>query len=366
MSDSDQRPEPTVLEIVPTATASNAALRAVARHDEALRAERMPEDPPMNEDSVLAALRHQSADFSSRHFLLWEGGEVVGKAAVQLPLRQNIHSAFVDLSVLAARRRQGLARRLLGAVGTYASQLGRRKLLTNASSRLPAGEATLRRLGAELTMEQQFIQLVLSELEPGRLADWMTEARAGAPQYRLWQNQGAYPADRLEAIAGLHGVMNTLPRGSASRGKRDLEPVPTTPEALRAEEERLIASGARRLSTFMEHAPSGHLVAFTELLWHGDRPTLVFQHATAVDPQHRRHRLGRWIKAANLHALPVANPQARFVRAGNTDDNTGMLNINRELGFRPYATHTDWQMDTEALLVYLNTVHLETQCIRIE
>lgn len=351
---SDQHSEQLVFETLETATAPEAALRAVARHDEALRAERMPEDPPTDEASALAALRYRSADADSRHFLLWEGGEVVAKAVVRLPLGQNTHSAFVDLSVLASRRRQGLARRLLGVVGTYAAQRGRRKLLTSASSRVPAGETTLRRLNAQLTMEQQFMQLVLSELNPGLLADWL----AGAPDYRLWQNQGAYPADRLSEIAGIHDLMNTLPSGVASGGERDLEAVPTTPEALRAEEERLLASGACRLSTFAEHGPSGRLVAFTELLWHGARSTLVFQHATAVHPDHRRHRLGHRVKAANLHALPGANPQARVVRAGTTDDNTGMLSINRTLGFRPYATHTDWQLDTKALLAYLKTVRL--------
>jgi len=199
-----------------------------------------------------------------------------------------------------------------------------------------------------MVMEQQFIQLTLSEMEPDLLTRLMREAEAGAPDYQLWQVQGAYPEERLADIAELHDVMN-----SALSGTRDTQPVRTTPQLLREREASLAATGQQRMTTFAQHQGSGQLAAFPELFWDPERPSLLFQRSTAVRSEHRRHSLGRWIKAANLHAAQRANPEAKVVRAGNTPDNTGMLAINHALGFRTYMIHTDWQIEITALAAYL-------------
>ena len=336
------------LETVDTATAPEATLKAIAAHAEGLRAERLPEDPPLNQTALRTDLRRRDAGSETRHFLLWDGKTVVASAAVRLPQTDNTHLAFLDLSVLAPYRRRGLATRLLAEAVPYARQNNRRLLMTHASSRLPSGEAALRHLGAALVQEQQFIQLNLHEMEPGLLSRWRTEAEARAPGYRLWQVQGAYPEERLAEIADLQDVMHTAPGGT-----RDIQHTRATPSMLRENEASLAASGQQRLTTFAEQQGSGQIAAFTALFWDPQRPSLLFQRATAVRPDHRRHGLGRWIKAANLHAALRANPAAQVVRAGNTPDNTGMLAINHALGFRPYLIHTDWQMETAALAAYL-------------
>ena len=66
------------LEAVNTTT-PEATLRAIARHNEALRAERMPEDPPLNEAATLAELRHKESAVEKRHFVLWDGAQVVAQ-----------------------------------------------------------------------------------------------------------------------------------------------------------------------------------------------------------------------------------------------------------------------------------------------
>jgi mycothiol synthase len=340
------------LEALDTATAPEAALRAIARHTEALRAERLPEDPPLNLTALLSGLRRPDVEAETRHFLLWDAETVAASAAVRTPRDQNTHLAFLDLSVLAPYRRRGLATRLLAEVVLYARQNNRRLLTTNVGSRLPSGEAVLRHLGAERVQEQQFIQLILSEMEPGLLTRWISEAAAGAADYRLWQVQGAYPEDRLADIADLHDVMHTAPSGT-----RDIQHWQTTPQVLREREASLTATGQQRLTTFAQHQGSGQLAAFTELFWDPQRLFLLSQRATAVRPEHRRHSLGRWIKAANLHAAQSANPEAQIVRAGNTPDNTGMLAINHALGFRTYLIHTDWQIETAALAAHLGKSH---------
>ncbi|WP_161883286.1 GNAT family N-acetyltransferase [Deinococcus alpinitundrae] len=331
------------LEQFDPAAAPDATLRAAARFHETMRAERMPEDPPLDEAALIAGWRHPDAAAERCTFVLWDGDTVAASASLSLPRDHHTHTVSVNLGVIAPYRRRGLGKRLMRAAAEYAAHSGRRTVLTTADSRLPAGEVVLRRLGARLMMEQQFLQLDLAALQPQQLTNWLAEAEVSA-EYRVWQNLGAYPAERLAEIARLHSVMNTAPSG-----ERDPEDIQTTPEQLRTEETAMFARAAQRLTSFAEHRPSGRLVAFSELFWDAGRPTLAFQHATAVHPEHRRHSLGRWIKAANLRALPSANPQARFVRAGNTPDNLGMLSINHALGFQPYTTHTDWQLEVDAL-----------------
>lgn len=336
------------VETVNSINAPEITLRAIARHQECIRAERTPEDPPLDLDTLVATLRYPKSNLEEAYFLLWKDHEVIGLATINLPLIQNTHLAVTYLSVLPAYRRQGLGKRLMTEMHAYAQAKDRRILLTNASSRLPTGELVLRQVGAKLVMQQQFIQLDLSELEPDLLTHWIAEAEGKATEYKLWQNLGAYPTDRLGEIADLHDVMNSAPGG-----ERDMQDQQTTPESLREQDEGMTVSGMQRLTSFVEHKPSTRLVAFSELYWDTKRATLLIQHATAVRPEHRRHSLGRWMKAANLQTALKINPSARFVRAGNTDTNLGMLRINEALGFKPWTVHMDWQIETDVLASYL-------------
>ncbi len=327
--------------------ASEEILQAMARHIAALSAERMPEDPVLPPGSLVAGLRHPAGGSEHRYVLVWNGPEVAAQAEVRLPTLR-VHVASLDLSVRARDRRKGLARRLLHEVLATVLAHDRRLLLTHTSSRLPAGEAVLRHLGADPVMRQQFLQLDLQRLPTDLLPGLIRPSEARASDYRVWTQLGAYPAERLADIADLQDVMNTAPQG-----RREPVTSRTTIAQLLEEQDTLRLGGRQRITTFAEHRSSGRLVASTELRWELQRAGLVFQYATVVHPEHRRQALGRWIKAANLQEVVLANPEARFVRAGNTDDNMGMLAINRDLGFTPYSLHTDWQLTTAALQTYL-------------
>ena len=64
----------------------------------------------------------------------------------------------------------------------------------------------------------------------------------------------------------------------------------------------MTVGGRQRLTTFAEHRESGQLVALTELFWDPKRATLLFQHATAVRPEHRRTR---WVAGSRR---PISTP----------------------------------------------------------
>ncbi len=62
-------------------------------------------------------------------------------------------------------------------------------------------------------------------------------------------------------------------------------------------------------------------------------PHIVFQWGTLVLPEHRGHRLGMAVKAANLEELARLAPERRSVQTMNDEQNPWMVQINKDLGF---------------------------------
>ena len=93
-----------------------------------------------------------------------------------------------------------------------------------------------------------------------------------------------------------------------------------------------------------EDTRTGELVDYTETFWHPTRAALVYQGATAVRPGARGQGLGQWLKAQMLRHVLAECPGARWVRTNNAEENAAMLRINVALGFRPWASFTEWQL----------------------
>jgi hypothetical protein len=72
-------------------------------------------------------------------------------------------------------------------------------------------------------------------------------------------------------------------------------------------------------------------------------PDQGYQWDTLVLREHRGHRLGLLVKAANLQALITELPEVRRVFTWNATENEPMLRVNRALGFAPIGHTTEWQ-----------------------
>ncbi|MBI3460811.1 hypothetical protein HY009_07770, partial [Candidatus Acetothermia bacterium] len=70
-------------------------------------------------------------------------------------------------------------------------------------------------------------------------------------------------------------------------------------------------------------------------------------------PKYRNKGLGRWLKAAMLEKVLRERPQVKRLRTGNANSNGPMLKINHELGFKPYKSWIDWQVELDKALAYL-------------
>jgi hypothetical protein len=69
----------------------------------------------------------------------------------------------------------------------------------------------------------------------------------------------------------------------------------------------------------------------------------VHQWATIVNREHRGHRLGLAIKAANLRAVQRAFPERTAVYTSNSEQNDNMVAINEKMGFRPVELFVEFQ-----------------------
>ncbi len=334
------------------AHASDSEYQAMNRFSNHMRAEVLPDDPPIPQEEAVAEMQNMPSFIRAFAWAAWnpEKTEIVGSAnAGFMATEENKHLAWFDLGVLPKYRRQGIGRRLLQAVAEVPRRENRRLMMTGTNARVPAGEAFLEKLGGERAMESHTNQLVLADVDQTLLMQWMTPDNAGRFVLEFWE--GLHPEDLLPAITALNeSAMNTMPRDAM-----DMEDMHFTPEQMQQMDRQMLAGGTERWTLAVREAASGKLVGYTETLRNSSRPLVVRQGGTGVFPEFQGLGLGKWLKAAMLEKVLRERPDARFVRTGNADSNGPMLRINQQLGFRPYLSRTEWQVDTEKVLAYLGS-----------
>lgn len=314
----------------------------------ALAAERVPDDPlPTYEDTV--AQNQSIPAFVDVWVWLIEdaSGACVGSADIGvMRAEENQHLGQFHISLLPSVRRRGLGKLLLREIVARAEAENRTMLFTDTTSTVPSGAAFLERLGATVGLESHVNQLKLTTLPDGLLDEWTTETAEGFT-LGLWD--GAYPEESIDEIVALFDLMNQVPRGDLQ-----MDDFKLTREQLRQQEEARAARGTQRWSYYVREEATGKIAGFTELFWNPHKPTFAQQGITAVWPEYRGKRLGRWLKAAMLQKLLTDRPGVTIVRTENADINAAMLKINVALGFRPYIAEKVWQVPTETVKTYLS------------
>jgi len=315
-----------------------------------LRAEAMPEDPPIPHEERLTRWQSQPSFVVTRDWIVWnpERSRIIAHAGCGFEdAPENRHLVGFGISVLPELRRQGLGTRLLTEVAKMAAQAERTLLLTDTNARVPAGQAFVERLGAERGLEAHTNQLLLSDLDPALLRRWLDEAPVEEFELGLWE--GPFPEAELGAIAQMIEVAaNTEPRENLQ-----VEDFRITPEKLRAWEKPMLAANTERWVIYARERRSGRLAGYSEVFWNPSRPEILRQGGTGVLPEFRGRRLGGWLKAAMLDKVQRERPEVKRVRTGNANSNVPMLRINTQLGFRPYISEVQWQVPLEKVQKYL-------------
>ena len=126
-------------------------------------------------------------------------------------------------------------------------------------------------------------------------------------------------------------------------GEVDYQPEEWDEDRVRDLDARRTAEGRHWMTSAVRHLASDTLVAFTELVCAHDVSTPVFNHNTLVLHEHRGHRLGMLIKAANLRLLAETAPGHPSIYTWNAEENRHMLDVNEKLGFVPVGYEGSWK-----------------------
>ncbi len=328
------------LEPIELASLSDEAALPLHEFLNAVRSEILPEDAPVSFSERITTWRNRSPNQGGRHFRAVEANRVIGYAEAEWDETdaQNPHLAWADVMVAVSHRRRGIGTALLRSLLRVSLQAGKTHFLTDTTSRVPSGGAFVTGLGAKLGQESHVHQLLLSDLN----LEYVKAALKHAPtdRFEIGSYQESFPESELEALCDLFEVMNSEPRGDLNVNDRQFKP-----EDLRLATERMKARGVEWWLFYVRERKGGRYVGYTETRFHPDYPTFVHQRATGVLPEFRGQGLGAWLKSAMLERIVEERPTADRVRTGNADSNAPMLKINQALGFKPFLSRAEWQLE---------------------
>ncbi len=333
--------------------ATHAEYAAVNDFWNRMRAERLPDDPPIPLDEQIQRLRSLPPLLDNHVWSAWRDdlSQVVGVGEVSfLRVDQNRHVVDFSIGVLPEYRGRGLARRLLARIVEVPRREDRRLMLAWTTSTIAVGEAFMKRMGARIGQATHINQLDLHDLNRDLLKAWQASAAERASGFDLGVWTEGYPEESIELVVAVFEAMNSAPTDNL-----EVDDEHWTPAQLRQFEAADRARGRERWTMYARDRKTGRLAGMTEVAWHPNRPEIIDQQMTGVLPEYQGRGLGRWLKAAMLEKILRDRPQVRRIRTGNADSNDAMLKINRELGFKPFQAHCRWQLETEKVLAYLTT-----------
>ena len=302
----------------------------------------------MSDEATLAAA-HADEEHVSRHYLAYVDGEAVGYARTRQHLFDSPENINYFVCVLPEHRGRGIGAALVSRLDAdcpgYAvyqawtdmpAPAADEEALSPPSGvgRVPANHPAIRlalasgfRLGqVERVSRYDFAAPLVDPAEA------MAESAAHAgDDYEVVAWEGAADDAMLADLARLRELMYTdIPSGAMTTTESTWD----AERMRRGDEERLVTN--RMFRTVVRHLPSGAVVALNELMVDRSNPeAFVDQWDTVVAPEHRGHRLGMLVKAANIIQVREAIPSAETIMTWNAEENRHMLNVNEALGFRP-------------------------------
>ena len=287
---------------------------------------------------------------------------VLAEMWVEVPLLDNEHLGYIDLTVRVAARHQGIGSAMLQHGERLLREHDRTtvlgwNLVTSALADLdgptdgtlvdPSGTIRIRSndpdVGFALSHGYSFSQAERHSLQPlpvpeAVLFHALAEAEAKAVGYELVQFLGKPSEELLEGLVPLFAAMATDP----PLGDVDWRPEVWDIERVRRAYAQMTA-GLDVYTTCARHIATGELTAFTQLKGPHEKPEVAYQENTLVLSHHRGHGLGLWVKAANCEWISRDRPTSRRVHTWNADENDFMLDINTRLGYRRESIAAAWQ-----------------------
>ena len=275
-----------------------------------------------------------------REFAMYSGvvdGEVVVVGELELSTIDRPDHALLQVFTHPSRRRQGFGSRMLVTLEVAARKQGRKLFDAEAAYPYDGPAGGTGSAGVEFARRHQYafglgdVMRVLDLPVPGSLLDeLLAEAAPHHAAYTLRSWVGHVPDDIVDQWVGLNAALDT----QAPTGELEKQEMAADVSALRAREATMDVQQRTSFHT-VAVAADGTLVAYNELVVPVLDPGRVYQWGTLVLPEHRGHRLGLAVKAANLAQLQSVHPEPLLLTTYNAEVNSHMIAINERLGFRP-------------------------------
>jgi GNAT superfamily N-acetyltransferase len=272
-------------------------------------------------------------------------GAIAGWYRLELPDRENLDRARLELMMHPDSRRRGLGRGLLRHAAVRAAAHGR-AVLNSAAQNGSAGEGFARAMGAQAGLVDVQRMLELADLGAGKLAGLRGQAERAAAGYSLVSWTGPVPEEFLGQAAALFTALGDAPHNPGAG------PEVWDAERVRERINDLVPGfGMRHYSLAARHDASGDLAALTQMAVDPADPGWGHQLITAVISKHRGHRLGLLVKTAMLELLASTEPQLERISTWNAETNQHMIAVNQVIGYTVLGPpNTDWRFDVPAVL----------------
>lgn len=331
--------------------ASQKAYRSYYTLKEMLRAERMPDMPPILLEESINRLQNVP-DYLDMHIWVgWDDSQtqmVAIAESILLQTEENQHIMPFSIGVHPDFRKQGIGKEMLARVATLAEKEGRRFLITTTHGSVPAGGKWMERIEATPGLETHMHKLSLADIDHHLLNAWQKPDKDVASRFELGLWSGPFPEGELPAIARLMAILNEEPKG-----RLFIEDVQYSPERVREMDRVALAGNIERWVLYARERKTKQLVGYTAVYFRPDQPHQVGQGDTGVFPQFRRQGIGRWLKAAMIGKILRERPEAQFILTSNADSNESMLKINHALGYKSYLSKCVWQVELDTVNQYL-------------
>ncbi|MDO4239050.1 GNAT family N-acetyltransferase [Micrococcus sp.] len=280
-------------------------------------------------EDALTSARSQP-DWSVRRYLAYDAGTPVGHARSLVNTVDDPHSAALSVYVHPGHRGRGHGRALADRL--IEDTAGMRRFETWPTTPPPSpGERTvtsssgagavpadhpgvLFALAHGLTVAQveriSRYDLAAPAVDP---ATALAEAAAASPDYDVEVHEGVATPEVRPGVAVLKARMATdVPAGDRTVAEQ------TWDAARVLRNDQHVAGTGRLFRAVARHRGTGRIVGLNELVAPRSRTSgVVDQWDTIVLPEHRGHRLGMRVKAANVVALREAMPEARAATPEN-------------------------------------------------
>jgi len=339
------------IQINPVSLADSAAIDALVAAQTVMHELDVPNFPPPQR--VLTERNHEFPWPGSafEEYVVTVGGEPAGYLHLGLPMDDNTTRAQFDVAILPAFRGRGYGRELLAYAEERAQANGRVSVNTHTLWNIPELNLTARdQAGISFAERHPDYRAALPEVnrvlhvkdvDEAVLEKMLAHALEKASGYRLIRWIDAAPDEFVNDVAYLDGRLIQ----DAPMGDTGWEAAEVTAARVRRDEQCSKDRGRTNYHSGMVHEDSGKLVAWTTIGTQEVEPGHAWQQITIVDPEHRGHRLGALVKVENYRFFRDHHPEITVIDTFNAAENSYMISINEEMGFRPQYAFQSWRRD---------------------